>query len=104
MDFVTFTGTSWQYDFDMLHVIMISANHSHSLIKMLYWMCKKAGQQLNWPQMKHAILRNFGGIDETSSFQPLEEFMKVVVLRSVPILENVGLEVSVLGWTYLKRE
>ena len=45
--------------------------------------------------MKHAILRNFGGIDETSSFQPLEEFKKVVVIRSVPNLENFQPEVSV---------
>ena len=80
----------------MLNAIIIpSSNRSHSLIKMLYWMCKEAGQPLNWWQMKHAILRNFGGIAETSTFQPLEVFKKVVSNRSKPILDNFKLEVSV---------
>ena len=39
---------------------------------MLYWMCKKSrGRSLTWPQMKHAIMRNFGGLksDEVDPFQ-----------------------------------
>uniref|UniRef100_A0A1X7TWB5 RZ-type domain-containing protein n=1 Tax=Amphimedon queenslandica TaxID=400682 RepID=A0A1X7TWB5_AMPQE len=35
----------------------------YSLIKMLYWMCKKSGMQLTGPQLQHAIKRNFGGLD-----------------------------------------
>lgn len=39
---------------------------------MLYWMCKSSkGLPLTWPQMKHAIMRNFGG---SSELDPLKEF------------------------------
>ena len=45
-----------------------------SLIKMLYWMCKKSrGLPLTWPQMKHAIMRNFGGL-KSDQWDPFEEF------------------------------
>lgn len=30
---------------------------------MLYWMCKKSRMQLTGPQLRHAIKRNFGGLD-----------------------------------------
>ena len=41
---------------------------------MLYWMCKKSrGLQLTWPQMKHAIMRNFGGL-KSDKVDPFEEF------------------------------
>ncbi|XP_019853235.1 PREDICTED: E3 ubiquitin-protein ligase RNF213-like [Amphimedon queenslandica] len=35
----------------------------YSLIKMLYWMCKKSDRPLTDPQLQHAIKRNFGGLD-----------------------------------------
>lgn len=45
-----------------------------SLIKMLYWMCKKTGGlQLTWPQIEHAILRNFGGL-KSEDWDPFDEF------------------------------
>ena len=45
-----------------------------SLIKMLYWMCKKSkGLPLTWPQMKHAIMRNFGGL-KSDEWDPFEVF------------------------------
>ena len=41
---------------------------------MLFWMCTKSkGRPLTWPQMKHAILRNFGGL-ESKYLDPFEEF------------------------------
>ena len=41
---------------------------------MLFWMCTKSnGRPLTWPQMKHAILRNFGGL-ESEDLDPFEEF------------------------------
>ena len=41
---------------------------------MLYWMCKESrGLPLTWPQMKHAIMRNFGGL-KTNKLNPFEEF------------------------------
>ena len=43
---------------------------------MLYWMCKKCqGLPLTWPQMKHAIMRNFGGL-KCEEWDPFEEFRK----------------------------
>lgn len=37
-------------------------------------MCKKSeGRPLTWPQMKHAILRNFGGL-ESETLDPFKEF------------------------------
>ena len=43
---------------------------------MLYWMCKKSGGlPLTWPQMKHAIKRNFGGL-KSKDWNPFDEFEK----------------------------
>ena len=30
---------------------------------MLYWMCKSTSLPLTRPQLKHAVKRNFGGLD-----------------------------------------
>ena len=52
---------------------------------MLYWMCKKSqGLPLTWPQMKHAIMRNFGGL-KSPTLNPLQEFEKR--LDSIPKAE-----------------
>jgi hypothetical protein len=43
---------------------------------MLYWMCKKSrGLPLTWPQMKHSIMRNFGGL-KLDIVDPFEIFRK----------------------------
>ena len=45
---------------------------------MLYWMCEKSeGHPLSWPQLNHAIRRNFGGL-ESKEINPLEEFSKAI--------------------------
>ena len=45
---------------------------------MLYWMCDKSeGRRLSWPQLEHAIKRNFGGL-ESKQFNPFEVFKKVI--------------------------
>ena len=45
-----------------------------SLIKMLYWLANKNEvPYLTLGQFKHAVLRNFGGTDQ-SDFNPLEFF------------------------------
>ena len=55
------------------HICFIEIWH-FSLIKMLYWMCKESrGQPLTWPQMKHAIMRNFGGL-KSDEVDPFETF------------------------------
>ena len=69
----------------------ISTNDKlYSLIKMLYWLCEKSeGRELTWPQMKHAILRNFGGFISTY-VDPFEVFRKK--LENVMVQENPNLE------------
>ena len=42
-----------------------------SLIKMLYWICENSHLPPTGPQLRHAIMRNFGGMQE---FSPYEEF------------------------------
>ena len=46
-----------------------------SLIKMLYWMCRKSGHSPTGVQLKHAIMRNFGGMEGTD-IAPLTVFLK----------------------------
>ena len=59
---------------------------------MLYWMCKKSNRNLTWPQLKHAIMRNFGGLNEVDT---LEVFNKIKnKLPQSPQLENVPEEVK----------
>ncbi len=64
----------------------------HSLIKMLYWMCEKSGMPPTWPQLHHAIQRNFGGLEE-KSLVPLEEFTSRIHNRTEPDLTNIPEEV-----------
>ena len=42
-----------------------------SLIKMVYGFAKKSGRLPTWHQLQHAILRNFGGLDDVN---PVENF------------------------------
>ena len=59
-----------------------------SLIKMLYWMCDKSGVGPTWPQLEHAIRRNFGGLD-ADDFDPVKEFMAGIPDREVPFRPNM---------------
>ena len=59
-----------------------------SLIKMLYWMCEKSGLPPTWPQLQHAICRNFGGM-ESDELDPLEEFKQRIHIRDVPDLQSI---------------
>ena len=38
-------------------------------------MCDKSGCPPTWPQLEHAIRRNFGGLDE-AILNPLDEFKR----------------------------
>ncbi len=45
---------------------------------MLYWMCQRSkGNALSWPQLHHAICRNFGGL-ESEEIQPLKVFREAI--------------------------
>lgn len=55
---------------------------------MLYWMCKETrGLPLTWPQMKHAIMRNFGGL-KSDEMNPFEEFRKRLMMSEVELDPN----------------
>ena len=65
-----------------------------SLIKMLYWMVDKSGNPPTWPQLEHAIKRNFGGLESTE-LDPVKIFMdKLPCRREPPDLFGVPEEVS----------
>ncbi len=56
-------------------------------------MCDKSGRCLTWPQLKHAIKRNFGGM-ESDNFNPFEEFDKIITINRDPLnLANYPTEV-----------
>jgi len=61
---------------------------------MLYWMCEKSGLPPTWPQLEHAICRNFGGM-ESEELDPLEEFKQWINVRDVPDLQSIPLKVHV---------
>lgn len=66
-----------------------------SLIKMLYYMCEKTDLPLTWPQLKHAIKRNFGGL-EPDDWNPYDEFTKQIQMgHDLPDLTNIPEEVNI---------
>ena len=61
---------------------------------MLYWMCEKSGNPPTWPQLEHAIKRNFGGL-ESKDFDPVKIFMDCIPRnRKPPDLSNIPENVS----------
>ena len=61
---------------------------------MLYWMCKKSGDSPTWPQLEHAIKRNFGGL-ESEDWDPLKIFKdKLPRTREPPDLSSIKKDVS----------
>ena len=64
-----------------------------SLIKMLYYMCEKTDLPPTWPQLEHAIKRNFGGL-ESDKWNPYNEFTKHIQMsHNPPDLKNIAPEV-----------
>ena len=56
---------------------------------MLYHMCEESRHPPTWPQLEHAIKRNFGGL-ESEKLDPFEEFQKLI-----PMNEELPEEVCV---------
>ncbi len=51
---------------------------------MLYYMCEKSGLPPTWPQLEHAIKRNFGGL-ESERLNPFKEFENMIgMTRELP--------------------
>lgn len=44
-----------------------------SLVKMVYKIAEEHGREPRWPEIEHAIRRNFGGLDE---IDPVKIFKK----------------------------
>ena len=60
---------------------------------MMYWMCDQSGNPPTWPQIEHAIRRNFGGLDGTE-LDPIEEFRTNLPSSTASVnLTNVSPEV-----------
>ena len=64
-----------------------------SLVKMLYWMCERSGLPPTWPQLEHAIRRNFGGMEsdklEADQLDPMEEFKQHIHITKIPDLQSI---------------
>ncbi len=59
-------------------------------------MCEKSeGHPLSWPQLNHAIRRNFGGL-ESEEINPLEEFSKAITGYFENNQDFTGLDEKVL--------
>ncbi len=71
----------------LIHVYVSFNLHLYSLIKMLYWMCEKSRMPPTWPQLQHAIQRNFGGLEE-KNLNLLEEFTSRIHNRTEPHLTH----------------
>jgi len=56
-------------------------------------MCERSGLPPTWPQLKHAIKRNFGGL-ELDELNPYKEFKdRIQMNRDPPDLTDVSEEV-----------
>ncbi|XP_060597648.1 E3 ubiquitin-protein ligase rnf213-alpha-like, partial [Ruditapes philippinarum] len=51
----------------------------YSLVKMVYWFVEQSKQRPTWYEMLHAILRNFGGLDEVNPVKSFKENLSKVV-------------------------
>ena len=77
--------------------IVMASYIPFSLVKMLYWMCEKSGRPPTWPQLEHAIRRNFGGI-ELDELDTLEEFKRRIQMKWTPDLQSISKEVMLYWW------
>jgi len=64
-------------------------------------MCEQSDLPLTWPQLEHAIKRNFGGL-ESKELNPYKEFQEVIPMsRDLP--EDVPEEASIYGYINFKN-
>ena len=60
---------------------------------MMYYMCQKSNCLPTWPQLEHAIKRNFGGL-ETKDLNPFEIFKALIPRHQILDLTGVPSEVG----------
>ena len=58
---------------------------------MLYWMCQKSQNPPTGPQLKHAIKRNFGGLDDFDTYDIFKRYLKNI--EDQPDLTDLSKEV-----------
>ena len=64
-------------------------------------MCEKTDRHPTWPQIEHAIKRNFGGL-EPETWNPYDEFTKQIQMsREPPDLTNIEKEVGMIKYRLL---
>ena len=61
---------------------------------MLYYMCQKSNCLPTWPQLEHAIKRNFGGL-ETKDLNPFKEFADLIHDKQEVDLTDIPFEVHI---------
>ena len=49
-----------------------------SIVKMVYNFSKRSGRAPTWFELKHSILRNFGGLDNLKSLEAFENHLQNV--------------------------
>ena len=81
-------------DFFYRSVVYATSLVPSSLVKMLYWMCEKSNLPPTGPQLKHAICRNFGGM-ESDELDTLEEFKKQIHISDQPDLQSIPQKVYI---------
>ena len=52
---------------------------------MLYWMCEQSGKPPTGAQLRHAIMRNFGGMQEFNPYLEFEERLSDISLDDTSI-------------------
>ncbi len=68
----------------------------HSLIKMLYSMCQVSKEIPTWPQLEHAIKRNFGGMED-ENFNPIDLFKsEIYKCKELNLSAEVSLWANIL--------
>ena len=67
--------------------------HFFSLIKMVFAFSAKTGKKPSWFQLKHAIMRNFGGLDNVDA---VDLFKKCLRNSTMIMNERVGLTIAIL--------
>lgn len=60
---------------------------------MLYWMCKRTAVKPTSAQLSHAIMRNFGGMEDFSVFDEFKA--QLPLLRNFSLAENLIAEVRI---------
>ena len=61
--------SQWNYHVEVCRVILLC----FSLVKMVFGFASRSNSMPTWCELQHAILRNFGGLDDV---KPVEVFAK----------------------------